>query len=158
MGRVAIALITLTLATVACSRSADDFVGPWTDATGSAVAANHDHGFTIASYRGAEHCDWESVIFLEVAWPLGSVIDDVVYDDSVSTPRVFLRDPKGRLADMTRGEFVPDAVLPADAKATSLTRGNWELWTARSAARAVFLVSDGRAERWPEASQLPGCM
>jgi hypothetical protein len=158
VGRVAIALITVTLATVACSRSADDFVGPWMDASGKAVPANHNHGFTIASYRGAEHCDWESVIFLEAAWPPGSVIDDVVYDESASTPRVFLRDPEGRLADMTRGEFVTDAVLPADAKATSLKRGRWELWTARSAKGAVFLVSDDGVERWPEASQMPGCI
>jgi hypothetical protein len=155
---VAIALITVVLVAGACSRPAEDFVGPWTDGSGSAVPADNDHGFTIASYRGAEHCDWDSVIFLEVAWPPGSVIDDVVYGGSASTPRVFLRDPEGRLADMTRGEFVPDAALPADAKATSLTRGRWELWTARSAEGAVFLVSDDRVERWPEASRVPGCI
>lgn len=158
MGRVAIALISITLATGACSGSNDDFVGPWTDASGKAVLANHNHAFTIASYRGAEHCDWESVIFLEAAWPPGSVIDDVVFDESASTPRVFLRDPEGRFADMTRGKFVPDAVLPADAKATSLTRGRWELWTARSAEGAVFLVSDDGVERWPEVSRMPGCI
>jgi hypothetical protein len=158
VGRVAIALISVTLATGACSGSADDFVGPWTDGSGSAVPADNDHGFTVASYRGAEHCGWESTIFLEVTWPPGSVIDDVVYDDSASTPRVFLRDPTGLFADMTRGGFVRDAVLPADAKSTSLLRGRWELWTARSVEGAVFLVSDDRVERWPEASQVPGCI
>jgi hypothetical protein len=87
VSRMAIALVTITFATGACSQAADDFVGPWTDGSRSAVPGDEDHGFTIASQRGAEHCDWDSVIFLEVAWPPGSVIDDVRYGGSDSTPR-----------------------------------------------------------------------
>ena len=156
MARVVAAIIATAL-TTACSTPGDEFVGPWTDPAGSIVPADRDRGFVIESYRGPEHCDWDSVIFLEAAWPPGSMIDDVFYGDPGSTPRIFLRDEEGRLAEYERGAFRANAVLPSDAEATGLRRGPWSLWTARSAPSYVFLVSEESVERWPEGVDLPGC-
>jgi hypothetical protein len=156
VARVVVALIAIAL-TTACSSPGDEIVGPWADASGSIVPADRDHGFVIESYRGPEHCNWDSVIFLEAAWPPGSMIDDVVYDDPGSTPRIFLRDEIGRFAEYDRGTFRANAVLPPDAQASGLRRGAWSLWTAGSAPSYVFLVSEENVERWPEGVDLPGC-
>ena len=85
------------------------------------------------------------------------MIDDVFYGDPGSTPRIFLRDEEGRLAEYDRGTFRANAVLPSDAEATGLRRGPWSLWTAGSAPSYVFLVSEESVERWPEGLDLPGC-
>ena len=106
----------------------------------------------MASYRGAEHCNWETVVFLEIAWPPGSVLR--VTDDPGSI-RVFVRDPQ-ETYDLDRGGFSLDAALPADATSTSFTRDGWKLWTSVEEDLYVFLVSEDRVERWPEGDR-PGC-
>ena len=52
-----ISLLT-AFALVACGEG--DVAGEWRDSAGR----------TLASYPGPEHCDWESVTFLEVAFSL----------------------------------------------------------------------------------------
>ena len=106
----------------------------------------------MASYRGAEHCNWESVIFLEIAWPPGSVLRG---PNAPGSSRVFVRDPNGAF-EFDRGGFSPDAALPADAESTGFTRGGWELWTSDEEDLHVFLVSADRIERWPQSEEV-GC-
>jgi hypothetical protein len=58
----------------------------------------------IESYPGSDHCDYEDVTFLRVAWPLGT---------TGRHPRMYVRDPEGVLDEQTVAGFQPDADLPA---------------------------------------------
>jgi hypothetical protein len=113
---------------------ADLFITVWTDADGAAVATD-----VITSYRGAEHCDWESVTFLS-------------FQD-----RQYVRDPAGRLTDGVVAPFELDADLPADAEDTGLRSGVAELWTSPSDDRRVFVVTPDRTEVWPATARLVAC-
>jgi hypothetical protein len=91
----------------------------------------------VSSYRGPEHCDWQDVLILE----LGG--------------RTYLRDPEGKLADLARGAFLADTVLPDEARDTGYRRDGLALW-AEPSGQAVYAVDGDRVERWPLAER-PGC-
>lgn len=115
--------------------SADDDLGQtvWTDRDGNRVPTS-----TITSYQGAEHCDWQSVTFLQ--------LDDQQY----------LRDPEHLLADWTIAPYNGDVPLPEDAVDTGYRRGNDQLWLAADRTIA-YLVTDSEIEAWPATTDQIGC-
>jgi hypothetical protein len=108
----------------------------------------------MVSYDGPRHCDWESVTFLQLAWPPGRV----AASDQARNVRQYLRDPNGVLADLSApGGFGP-AALPPDARDTGYRHGGYHLWVSRSDAdRFVYVVGPGGVERWARATQPIAC-
>ncbi len=135
---------------------ANSIVGPWADAKGNRLpdgTSDARNGFPlmIHTFNGDRHCYWESVVFLHMSWPPGTVLTGPVGDDfEEGRFRQYVRDPSGVLGDWFARNFDPDASLPRSARPTGLRRGPWELWVSPSEAdRAVYLLKDGMAERWP---------
>ncbi len=94
----------------------------------------------IFSRPGPGHCGWEDVTFLH-------------FED-----QLYLRDPKGVLADSTIGRFDPDIALPAEAIDTGFHTPEWRLFTV-SGADAVFVRTPvGGVERWPRTRDEVGCL
>jgi hypothetical protein len=97
-------------------------------------------------------CNWETALFLEVGWPLGTVAD------TPDTTRLFVRDPDGIFADAESVAFEAQAELPVDAINTGFHRGTWELWTSATIAdKAAFLVNGNTVEKWPLLVSTPEC-
>ncbi|MBI5949906.1 MAG: hypothetical protein HY875_17350 [Chloroflexi bacterium] len=99
---------------------------PWTGSRGETLP-----GDVISQWQGPEHCDWQTIVFLQFRG------------------KTYAGDPFGILADHTAGPFDRNARLPSDAKATGYRSGKRQLWTAASDPDAVFISAGGRAERWP---------
>ncbi len=138
---------------------ANSIVGPWTDAQGRRLPdgiSDPKNGFPLSLHtlKGSSHCDWESVIFLHMSWPPGTVLRSQIGDDyETGRFRQYIRDPNGALGEayLTAG-FDSNARLPSDARRTGFRRGPWELWISPTEDdRAVYVVKDGEAERWPRA-------
>ena len=135
--------------------------GRWHDGDGAVVPDGTDRGKDFALgvrvVQGPQHCDWESVTFLQVAWPPGSVA-------------TFGEHPQGELRDFVRdldhvlgeweglsGEFGRRVVPPGDVEPTGLHADRVELWIAASDGDAAYLRrSNGTFERWPRAEGV-GC-
>jgi hypothetical protein len=155
-GRAAAVVATLALA--GCSAFADagrempreggvDWEQPWKDGSGNEVPEN-----VVTTYRGAEHCDWQSKVFLVLGRPLGSPPPDA------SRARMYVRDAEGELDDHLLGRFREDARLPPDARYTGYHRDGVELWTSPSErGDGVYIVDRGRIERWPRARSHIAC-
>jgi hypothetical protein len=91
----------------------------------------------VSSYDGPAHCDWQDVRFLELG------------------DRTYLRDPEGKLADLSQGRFDASTALPDSARDSGFRRDGWALWTVPGG-DAVYLVGQGGVEKWPGARQV-GC-
>ena len=113
------------------------------------------HGQKVSSYEieasaGPEHCDWQSVTFLTIGWPLGSL---AYHSDQA---REYLRDPEGKV---TGHPVRLDASLPSDAVATGFRDGPVELYLSRSDQdRFAYLVLGASVERWPRQDPMAGCV
>jgi hypothetical protein len=131
------------------------YAGTWQDRDGKPVPDGTKGGrLMMVSFDGPRHCDWESVTFLQLAWPPGRV----AATDQAGNVRQYLRDPNGVLAALSaRGGF-GRAALPADARDTSYRHGAYHLWVSRlDADRFVYVVGPGGVERWPRATQVIAC-
>ena len=118
----------------------------WKDGDGRKVSRE-----VIVSYRGPEHCEWDSAVFLEIGWPLGTPIRP-------ERRRTYVRDPEGLFRRHLRSEFDPKTDLPRDAAATGYHTDDAELWVSpRDVDRAVYLVRGERVERWPLAKNDLAC-
>jgi len=107
-------------------------------------------GGELSSSAGPEHCGWQSVVFLFVGWPLGTV------SQTSAEVREFVRDPNG-VFDQRLRPLVRHAVLPADAADTGYRTGGLELWLSPSNPDAAYLRSGSDVERWPRADPLIAC-
>jgi hypothetical protein len=97
----------------------------WTDSAGIAVPTT-----TIVSSRGPEHCDWQSMTFLQ----LGSA--------------VYVREPKSELAAYFAGRYRAHATLPTTAVDTGYQRDGQRLWL--SADKQVAYVGTATdVAAWP---------
>ena len=160
-----VALLVAGAALASCSlwiRSNDEsqpppspYAGTWQDRTGKPVPDGAKGGrLVVVSYDGPRHCDWESVTFLQLAWPPGRV----AASDQTRGVRQYLRDPNGVLADLSAPGGFGRAALPADARDTGYRHGAYRLWVSRSDAdRFVYVAGPSRVERWPRATQLITC-
>jgi len=133
------------------------FVGGWTgpDGTPAETGKGAQQRYAVLSYEGPEHCAWETAVFLQVAWPVGSMQSN----RSDADRRTFIRDPEGAVSQVRlAGELTLDSTLPPGSTDTGYERGEVSLWLGPDGGdRFVYVVQDGAVERWPRALQLPGC-
>jgi hypothetical protein len=121
----------------------------WTTSEGETVSQE-----VLVAYRGDEHCDWESAVFLEVGWPLGT------RRENSAGKREYVRDPEGLFQRELLSTFDSSATLPADAEATGYhtNDGEAELWISPTqAGREVYVARGDSVERWPRAAKLILC-
>jgi hypothetical protein len=139
---------------VAPSSEPSALLGVWVDGAGNPVPGvwNSVDQTVISARDFLGTCDWDSVLFLEVGWPLGTVAS------TSETTRLFVRDPEGIFADTENDLFDAEAELPVDAVDTGFHRGDWELWTSQSVGdKGVFLVNGSIVEEWPLLPAAPEC-
>jgi hypothetical protein len=131
------------------------YAGSWQDRDGKPVPDGAKGGrLMMVSFDGPRHCDWESVTFLQLAWPPGRVAPS----DQARAVRQYLRDPNEVLAGLSAPGKFGRAPLPADARDTGYRHGAYRLWVSRTDAdRFVYVVSPGAVARWPRALQLIAC-
>ena len=105
----------------------------WTDAAGTRVPTD-----VVTSYRGPEHCDWESVTILQLG------------------EQQYLRDPDRLLTEEVPTRFEGDVELPPDATDTGYRRGEEQLWLSADG-RTAYLVGSAGVEAWPAPRYPVGC-
>lgn len=114
------------------------------DVAGQREWSNPDTGEVLLEIAGHEHCDWQTIRFL-----------DLTLDGE---PRQYVRDP---LSLLPRGVLMTtlarDVELPAGAAFSGYRSGGLELWLTPSD-EAAFIVSSGGVERWPRAREPLGCV
>lgn len=115
-------------------------IGVWTDSSNARVPVT-----TVTSYRGAEHCDWQDMTFIEL------------FEGKDKT--WYVRDPRGELRDFVRSTYDGSAELPEDATDTGLRHEGRQLWVvpAKDAAYLVSLDDPDDVERWAAAKDRIGC-
>jgi hypothetical protein len=149
-GRLAAAFVAaLGLLVGAFAWSASSDLRPtdvWRDRDGEPVSAA-----TVSSYAGPEHCDWQTVTFLELQ--AGSGLTEPALSGRVT----FLRDPDGTLADYVVSPYAAPVARPDDAVDTGWERDGQEVWLDREG-WAAYVRIDGEAyERWPRTSGPIAC-
>jgi hypothetical protein len=132
--------------------------GPWRDRRGTILPDGTDRGngfaLGVRVYQGDEHCEWERVTFMEVAWPPGSITTPP------SDVRQFVRDPHGVLDHPAtlRGDFTRDVEAPSGAEPTGVRTARAEIWVAPSNENGLYIRhSDGTFDLWPRADPQIGC-
>ncbi len=149
-----IRLLALALIVAACGAcGGEQWDEAWVDPTGNEAPED-----VIATYGnpGGSHCTgWESTVFLNLGWPLGSPINR----DDDSNLRQYVRDPKDVFEQTYfRVPLDIDARLPADAHDTGYRLGDIELWVSdRDAEDAIYFVRGEQVERWPRSRPPIGC-
>lgn len=115
-------------------------IGVWTDGTGARVPT-----YTIRSFQGAEHCDWQDITFVT----LGPERDGDQY----------VRDVHDELGEGLRSTYAAAVALPDGATDTGLQRDGRRLWLApgHDAAYLVSVDDNGDVERWPAAKEPIAC-
>lgn len=129
-----------------CGGGSRDWENAWVDARGERVP-----DLVTSTYRGDEHCEWQSAVFLHLGWPLGTA-------EKVSSGRQYVRDPEGLFPEDITVSLDLDATLPPDARYTGYHQGEVQLWVNDSeAAEAVYLVRGEHVERWPRTTDIIAC-
>jgi hypothetical protein len=106
----------------------------WKDAaTGEPVPTTE-----VEAWRGPEHCDWQSMTFLQVRRAL------------------YVRAPVPELEGAFAEPYRPHTALPADAVDTGFEREGEHLWLSADRG-AAFVGSKEDVELWPRATDPPGC-
>lgn len=137
---------------------ASAFTTTWYDAQGRPAERGQDRNrkFEVQAFVGPRHCDWESVVFLSIVWPLGTT-----YHTGPDAPPIYeyVRDPDGKLGDLHPDQALDlDAVMPQEAVFTGYHTDQSELWFGPDEGeRFVYLDTDHGVERWPRAVEPPGC-
>lgn len=136
-------------------KETDDYTGQWVDGEGSPASRGESRDFTyeVRASVGPEHCDWDSVVFLRVGWPLGTT-QGIGLPDSA---RKYIRDPDNVVR--FRDGLQLDAALPEGSTSTGYSTGDVELWLGPEGGdEYVYLVEDpDDVERWPRALEPPAC-
>ena len=155
---LAVLLIPTVMAVVVFSRGSG-LVGQWYDRNNRPLPNGDESGeaLVLDVDIGHPHCDEEHIVFLDLAWPVGSVLREGRNRPNL---RQYIRNP-GPDSVSQQGvpeTYVPDAPLPADAFDPGFHRGDWHLWISPSQAdRYIFLVSEDRTERWTRSPERLGC-
>ena len=119
----------------------------WRTDEGSPVPSN-----VIRTRIGPEHCDWETVLFLDMGSPIGAefgraleTVEFVRSSDGAVSPHLLL------------DEFEANTSLPPDAEFAGYVMidsevGSHELWISEAELeRAVYMVRESAVEKWPRA-------
>lgn len=117
-------------------RSFTDSIGltVWEDASGDPVPTSQ-----VASWRGPEHCDWQSMTFLHLG-------EEARY----------VRHPAPGLGDWLAGPYRPSVPLPADAVDTGFATGGDRLWLSADG-QVAYVGRGARVEAWPRALEDLAC-
>ncbi|MDP8955914.1 MAG: hypothetical protein M3N24_03015 [Actinomycetota bacterium] len=146
---VAAVAVILSVVLLVLLNRRSDFAGQWYDRNDRPVPnGDEGEGLVLDVDTGDGHCDWENVVFMDLAWPVGSVIRGGPNRPNV---RQYIRNPgPGHVPQQGLPEtYVADASLPTDAFDTGFHRGGWHLWISPSQAdRYIYVVSEDRTERW----------
>jgi hypothetical protein len=129
-------------------------LGIWVDVEGNPVPGvwNSVDQTVISARDYLGTCSWDTALFLQVGWPLGTVAS------TSDATKLFVRDPEGIFAEAESERFDAQAELPEDAVDTGFRRGTWGLWTAPSLGdKALFLVNGSTVEKWPLLPAVPQC-
>ncbi|MDP8970167.1 MAG: hypothetical protein M3N52_06685 [Actinomycetota bacterium] len=123
----------------------------WTDREGNRLPTS-----TIASFRGHEHCDWQSVTFLLLG---DGQSDTFRHLSQGGGDRQYVRDPQGVLERDPRlvQPFDGNATLPGDAIDTGYRRAGRALWLSADG-RVAYVVGPDGTEAWPGTRELVACM
>ena len=105
----------------------------WTDSSGQPVATG-----TIDSWRGPEHCDWQSMTFLE----LGKA--------------TYVRQPRPDLADYFADPYRAHGSVPADAVDTGYEHDGQQLWLSADE-QLAYVGKTADVETWPREVKFLGC-
>jgi hypothetical protein len=112
---------------------------PWTTADGCLVRID-----VLADRPGPAHCGYESARVIITGKPVGTR-----YAGPGKSGH-YVRDLDNVFGDpVTASAFDPDSELPEGAVDTGFRQGPTELWVDASDRSAIYLVSEGSAERWP---------
>jgi hypothetical protein len=124
-------------------RFAGDPEAQWRDSKGKAVSDR-----VIDSYHGPEHCDTQTVVFIDMGWPPGTPAG--AFDK-----RQYVRDPQAKLpSDYLPRTLDLNARLPADARFSGFSTEKMELWLSKAdQGRAAYVVIGKVVERWPRATK-----
>lgn len=126
-----------------------DWEKPWLDSNGKTVPTNQ----IVSTYRGPDHCEWDSAVFLNLGWPPGTYAE---YPSS--SARQYVRDPEGLFESEHLAPLDLDVKLPPDARYTGYHLDEIELWIrSADADEAVYIVRPERVERWPRLARHTIC-
>jgi hypothetical protein len=146
--------VVLALSAAACTPG-DPRVGTWYDGDGSPVPDGRP--LVLSVEAGSDHCSWQRVVFMTMAWPLS----EPVRGPSMSDPRtrIYVWEPDGAypLSSLT---MKPREVgsMPANARYTGLHRGSWQLWISHSMLDTAVYVTDGETiQAWARVARFVGC-
>lgn len=131
---------------------------PWFDAEGRPAERGEGANRTweVTNRRGVEHCDTQSVLFMTVAWPLGTTYTRT---ENLGSTRQYVRDPEGRIgSELLRGTLELGAELPRDSTDTGYHTDHVELWLGPDGGdQYIYLLHDEQVERLPRAVEPIGC-
>jgi len=132
---------------------ADEFAGTWFDTGGRPLpdGSNVPRRIVLRAFTGPAACGWESVAFLDLAWPVGTVAT------TLRSVHEYVRDPDGVVEKQLAQRFDPRATPPTDARSTGFHHGIWQLWLADSDPGSAYIVGPARTERWPLVPRRVGC-
>jgi len=105
----------------------------WTDASGHPIPTGE-----IQSWRGPEHCDWQTMTFLE----LGKA--------------TYVREPLAELADYFADPYRAHGQLPQDAVATGYEHHGQKLWLSADQ-QLAYVGTAVDVETWPREVKPLGC-
>lgn len=131
---------------------------PWFDPDGQPAERGEGANRTweVTNRRGVEHCDTQSVLYITVAWPLGTTYTRT---ESLGSTRQYVRDPEGKIdSELLRGTLELGAELPRDSTNTGYHTDHVELWLGPDGGgRYIYLLHDEQVERLPRAVEPIGC-
>ncbi len=104
----------------------------------------------LNAIAGPGHCEWQTVTFLHVGWPLGTVAA------TTAESRQFVRDPS-RVLPRPVGEPLTGIALPRDAQDTGYRHGDLQLWLSPSDPSGAYLRVRADVERWPRGEPAVVC-
>lgn len=152
---VVLAMLLASIGAAGCRPlgSEGDLIGGWRDAEGRPLPDKTDRttnfDLVVHTTAGSSHCQWDRLIFLTIAWPVGTTRSGGSRDTTASDRRTYVRDPKGVLADYYRSEgFAAVDAPPSGALATEFQREGNTFAIDRDGA-AYVRRKDGSTEPWP---------
>lgn len=128
----------------------DDLVGArWSGPDDGAAPSS-----TLHVIRGPGHCDWESSVWLHLAWPVGTEAG------TSGDIHQYVRDPRGVLPDEVekQASLELDSEVPDTAEPTGYHVDGVELWLGDDGRdEAVYVVFEDHVERWPRTAEVIAC-